>query len=244
MTSRIFKSIVTVAAVILCSSLLLILGVLYGYSSDLQTMQLKDELNIAAVGTEDAGLAFLKDIRSDRFRLTWIRPDGTVIYDSSAQEKQMENHLQREEIRQALKYGTGSALRRSETLLEKRMYEAKRLSDGSVLRISATRQTLVVLLVGMLHPVCVVAALAILLSALLAKRLARRIVQPINQLDLEHPLENDTYEELAPCWAGSISSTPISPSRWNPSGGKPISWSRSPPICTRVWCCWITTARC
>ena len=198
MTSRIFKSIVTVAAVILCSSLLLILGVLYGYSSDLQTMQLKDELNIAAVGTEDAGLAFLKDIRSDRFRLTWIRPDGTVIYDSSAQEEQMENHLQREEIRQALKYGTGSALRRSETLLEKRMYEAKRLSDGSVLRISATRQTLVVLLVGMLHPVCVVAALAILLSALLAKRLARRIVQPINQLDLEHPLENDTYEELAP----------------------------------------------
>lgn len=198
MTSRIFKSIVTVAVVILCSSLLLILGVLYGYSSDLQTMQLKDALNIAAVGTEDAGLAFLKDIRSDRFRLTWIQPDGTVIYDSSAQEAQMENHLQREEIRQALKYGTGSALRRSETLLEKRMYEAKRLSDGSVLRISATRQTLVVLLVGMLHPVCVVAALAILLSALLAKRLARRIVQPINQLDLEHPLENDTYEELAP----------------------------------------------
>lgn len=198
MTSRIFKSIVTVAAVILCSSLLLILGVLYGYSSDLQTMQLKDELNIAAVGTEDAGLEFLKDIRSDRFRLTWIQPDGTVIYDSSAQEEQMENHLQREEIRQALKYGTGSALRRSETLLEKRMYEAKRLSDGSVLRISATRQTLVVLLVGMLHPVCVVAALAILLSALLAKRLAGRIVQPINQLDLEHPLENDTYEELAP----------------------------------------------
>ena len=198
MTSRIFKSIVTVAAVILCSSLLLILGVLYGYSCDLQTMQLKDELNIAAVGTEDAGLAFLKDIRSDRFRLTWIQPDGTVIYDSSAQEDQMENHLQREEIRQALKYGTGSALRRSDTLLEKRMYEAKRLSDGSVLRISATRQTLVVLLVGMLHPVCVVAAMAILLSALLAKRLARRIVQPINQLDLEHPLENDTYEELAP----------------------------------------------
>lgn len=198
MTSRIFKSIVTVAAVILCSSLLLILGVLYGYSSDLQTMQLKDALNIAAVGTEDAGLEFLKDIRSDRFRLTWIQPDGTVIYDSNAQEEQMENHLQREEIRQALKYGTGSALRRSDTLLEKRMYEAKRLSDGSVLRISATRQTLVVLLVGMLHPVCVVAALAILLSALLAKRLARRIVQPINQLDLEHPLENDTYEELAP----------------------------------------------
>ena len=198
MTSRIFRSIVTVAAVILCCSLLIVMGVLYGYASDLQTMQLKDELRLAAAGTEQGGLDFLESVEASRFRLTWIQPDGTVIYDTHAQSGEMENHLQREEIRQALQYGSGSAVRRSDTLLEQRMYEAKRLSDGSVLRISANRQTLLVLVVGMLHPVCVVLLLAIVLSAILAHRVSRNIVEPLNQLDLERPLENDTYEELSP----------------------------------------------
>ncbi len=198
MTSRIFRSIVTVAAVILCVSLLFIMGVLYGYACDVQTMQLKDELSIAAAGTEKAGLSFLEDLDAKNYRLTWIQPDGTVKFDTHAESGQMENHLQREEIQQALGYGSGSAVRKSDTLLEKRMYEAKRLSDGSVLRISASQKTLIVLLVGMLHPVCVVALLAIILSAILAHRVSCKIVEPLNQLDLEHPLENNTYEELSP----------------------------------------------
>ena len=198
MTSRIFRSIVTVAAVILCVSLLFIMGVLYGYACDVQTMQLKDELSIAAAGTEKAGLSFLEALDAKNYRVTWIQPDGTVKFDTHAQAGQMENHLQREEIQQALGYGSGSAVRKSDTLLEKRMYEAKRLSDGSVLRISASQKTLIVLLVGMLHPVCVVALLAIILSAILAHRVSCKIVEPLNQLDLEHPLENNTYEELSP----------------------------------------------
>ena len=198
MTSRIFRSIVTVAAFILCVSLLLIMGVLYGYACDVQTMQLKDELSIAAAGTEKAGLSFLEALDAKNYRVTWIQPDGTVKFDTHAQVGQMENHLQREEIQQALGYGSGSAVRKSDTLLEKRMYEAKRLSDGSVLRISASQKTLIVLLVGMLHPVCVVALLAIILSAILAHRVSCKIVEPLNQLDLEHPLENNTYEELSP----------------------------------------------
>ncbi len=198
MTSRIFKSIVTVAAVILCVSLLFIMGVLYGYACDVQTMQLKDELSIAAAGTEKAGLSFLEDLDAKNYRVTWIQPDGTVKFDTHAESGRMENHLQREEIQQALGYGSGSAVRKSDTLLEKRMYEAKRLSDGSVLRISASQKTLIVLLAGMLHPVCLVAVLAIILSALLAHRVSCKIVEPLNQLDLEHPLENNTYEELSP----------------------------------------------
>ena len=198
MTSRIFRSIVTVAAVILCVSLLFIMGVLYGYACDVQTMQLKDELSIAVAGTEKAGLSFLEDLDAKNYRLTWIQPDGTVKFDTHAESGQMENHLQREEIQQALGYGSGSAVRKSDTLLEKRMYEAKRLSDGSVLRISASQKTLIVLLAGMLHPVCLVAVLAIILSALLAHRVSCKIVEPLNQLDLEHPLENNTYEELSP----------------------------------------------
>ena len=198
MTSRIFKSIVTVAAVILCCSLLFVMGVLYGYACDIQTQQLRDELSIAAAGTEQAGLAFLEALEGNHYRLTWIQSDGTVNFDTHAQSGQMENHLQREEIQQALETGHGSALRQSDTLLEKWMYEAQLLSDGSVLRISASRKTMPVLLAGMIHPVCIVAAVAIILSAILANQVSRKIVEPINRLDLEHPLENHTYEELSP----------------------------------------------
>ena len=198
MTSKIFKSIVTVAAAILCCGLLFVMGVLLGYANDIQAMQLRDELSIAAAGTEQAGLNFLESLDGSHYRITWIQPDGSVKFDTHAQTAQMENHLQREEIQQALGYGSGSAVRRSNTLLEKRIYEAKRLSDGSVLRISASQKTLWVLLSGMVQPVCIVIILAIALSAFLATRVSRKIVEPINHLDLEHPMENDTYEELSP----------------------------------------------
>ena len=198
MTGRIFKSIVTVAAAVLCCSLVFVMGVLYDYTGNMQVMQLKDELSIAAAGCEKSGLDFLNALDGNNYRITWIKADGTVIFDTHAESAQMENHLQREEIQQALRYGVGSAVRRSDTLLEKRLYEAKRLSDGSVLRISASRKTQWVLLAGMIQPVCIVAALAIALSAFLATRVSKKVVEPLNKLDLEHPLANDTYEELSP----------------------------------------------
>lgn len=198
MTGRIFKSIVTVAAAVLCCSLVFVMGVLYDYTGNMQIMQLKDELSIAAAGCEKSGLDFLNELDGNNYRITWIKADGTVIFDTHAESAQMENHLQREEIQQALRYGVGSAVRRSDTLLEKRLYEAKRLSDGSVLRISASRKTQWVLLAGMIQPVCIVAALAIALSAFLATRVSKKVVEPLNRLDLEHPLANDTYEELSP----------------------------------------------
>lgn len=198
MTGRIFKSIVTVAAAVLCCSLVFVMGVLYDYTGNMQIMQLKDELSIAAAGCEKSGLDFLNALDGNNYRITWIKADGTVIFDTHAESAQMENHLQREEIQQALRYGVGSAVRRSDTLLEKRLYEAKRLPDGSVLRISSSLKTQWVLLAGMIQPVCIVAALAIALSAFLATRVSKKVVEPLNRLDLEHPLANDTYEELSP----------------------------------------------
>lgn len=198
MTSKIFRSTVSIAAIILLCSFFLIVGVLYGYANDVQVMQLKDELSLAVIGTERSGIDFLNQVEAHRFRVTWIRSDGSVIYDSHVDTEQMENHLQREEIQSALHYGSGSAVRRSDTLLERQIYEAKRLSDGSVLRISVSQQTLMALMAGMLGPACLVAVLALILSAILARRTARKIVEPLNRLDLEHPLENDTYEELSP----------------------------------------------
>lgn len=198
MISKIFRSTLLATAIILLCSLSIIMGVLYDYSNDVQLMQLKDELRLAAVGTEESGAEFLRQVEPQRFRLTWVDAGGRVIFDSHADITQMENHKNREEIRKAMQTGTGSAVRESDTLTKRTIYEAVKLSDGTVLRIAMTQQTMMVLLAGMLHPVCVVAVIAIVLSALLAKRIASKLMEPINKLDLEHPLENDTYEELAP----------------------------------------------
>ena len=198
MISKIFRSTLLVAAVILLCSLGLIMGVLYGYSNDIQVSQIKDELRLAAAGTEESGVAFLHRVESQRFRLTWVDADGKVLFDTHAEADRMENHGNREEIQEAIATGTGSASRKSDTLMERTIYEAMKLSDGTVLRIAVTQQTMMVLIVGMLHPVCIVAVIAIVLSALLAKRIAVKLMKPINDLDLEHPLENETYEELAP----------------------------------------------
>lgn len=198
MTNKIFRSTFFVAAVVLLCSLGIIMGCLYDYFDGVQMGQLKDELSIAAIGTEQNGLAFLERLDSDGVRITWVAADGTVVYDTHVEAEEMDSHRDREEIREALETGFGSASRHSDTLLERTIYQAQRLEDGSVLRISVSQQTLMILVVGMLHPVCVVLVIAIILSAILAARMSRRIVEPLNRLDLEHPLENDTYEELAP----------------------------------------------
>jgi len=198
MTGKIFRSTIFVAAVVLLCSLGLIMGALYDYFSDVQVGQLQDELRLAAIGTEESGLDFLQKVDSAQFRLTWIASDGEVLYDTHAQANQMENHLEREEIKEALLYGTGSAFRRSDTLLERTVYEAIRLKDGSVLRISVSQKTMMILVIGMLQPTCVVIVISIILCAALAKRVSKKIMEPLNWLDLEHPLENDTYEELSP----------------------------------------------
>ena len=198
MTSKIFRSTVFVAAVVLLSSLVCIMGALYGYFNDAQVGQLQDELSIAAIGTEQGGVEFLEQLDSNHYRLTWVSADGVVLYDTDADVSQMENHADREEIREALQTGTGDASRRSDTMLERTIYEAKLLSDGTVLRISVSQQTLLVLVLGMLHPVSVVALLAIILSLVLANRMSKKIVAPLNALDLDHPLENNVYDEISP----------------------------------------------
>ena len=198
MTSKIFRSTFFVVIVILLCAIGIILGVLYGYFDDVQIGQLKDELRLAAIGTEESGLSFLKRIESDHFRLTWVASDGTVIYDTHKDASALENHADREEIQEAFQTGSGEDFRHSNTLLERTVYEARRLSDGSVLRISVSQKTMMILVVGMLHPVSVVIVIAIALSALLARRMANKIVDPLNNLNLEQPLANDTYEELSP----------------------------------------------
>ena len=198
MTKRIFRSTLLVGVAVLAASLVLVMGALYSYFGRVQESQLRDELSLAAVGVEKSGSDYLAQLRSEQYRITWLRGDGTVLYDTQADAATMENHAQREEVQQALATGEGESSRYSSTLLQKTVYYAKRLPDGTVLRLSAVRVTAGVLVLNMLQPILLVLATALILSGVLAGRLARRITEPLNRLDLEQPLENDTYEELAP----------------------------------------------
>ena len=198
MTSKIFRSTVFVAVVILLCSLGIVMGILYNHFTQVQVQQLKDELSLAVTGTEQYGNAFLENVEADRFRVTWIDTDGTVLFDTRVDQTTMENHADREEIREALATGSGSAVRISSTLTEQTYYEAQRLQDGTVLRISSNQASAWALMMDLLWPIIFIAVLAICLSLILARRMARNIVEPMNQLDLEPPLSNDTYDELSP----------------------------------------------
>ena len=198
MTKRIFRSTLAVGLAVLLASLAVVMGCLYDYYVRLQEYQLRDELSLAAAAVEEQGADYLSKLESDRYRITWLRSDGTVLYDTKADAASMENHAQRQEVRQALTTGVGESSRYSATLLEKTLYYAQRLPDGTVLRLSATRVTWGVLLLSMLQPLLLVLVVALILSGVLAGRVSHRIVEPLNRLDLEHPLDNDAYEELSP----------------------------------------------
>ena len=198
MTKKIFQSILLVAGCVLLASLLIIMGFLYDYFGGVEENQLRDELSLAAAAVEDGGTDYLSRLTADRCRLTWIAADGSVLYDTRTDAESLENHASRAEVSQALTTGTGESTRYSSTLMEKTMYYAQRLDDGTVLRISISRATVGMIAVGMIQPLLSVLSVALILAGLRARRLSRRIVDPLNSLDLEHPLDNDAYEELSP----------------------------------------------
>ena len=198
MTKKIFQSILLVAGAVLLASLLIIMGFLYSYFGGVEENQLRDELSLASAAVESSGTDYLSQLTAERCRLTWIAADGSVLYDTKTDAESLENHAARAEVSQALSTGTGESTRYSSTLMEKTMYYAQRLTDGTVLRISISRATVGMIAVGMLQPLLLVLIVALILSGMLARRLSRRIVDPLNSLDLEHPLDNDAYEELSP----------------------------------------------
>lgn len=198
MTKRIFRSIFAVAAVVLLASFVLITGVLYEYFSNKQMDQLNMQTHLAAQGVESAGADYFNDMDIDGCRITWIAADGTVLFDSQAQQSGMENHADREEVQQALKTGHGESMRYSTTLMERQLYSADRLHDGTVVRISDMQYTPLTLILGMIQPVIIIALLALLLSLFLASRMSKRIVKPLNELSLDNADKSETYPELEP----------------------------------------------
>ena len=196
MTKKIFRSICLVALIVFFSSVTLIMGVLYEYFSDLQLNQLRLQTDLAAQGVANEGIRYLNGLDLQRYRITWMAQDGTILYDSVS--NTTENHLEREEIRQALMDGHGESDRYSATLMERSLYSAKRLPDGSIVRLCTTHGTIFILLLGMSQPILLVFAITIALSVILAARLSSHIVRPLNRLDLDSPLKTPHYEELTP----------------------------------------------
>ena len=198
MTKRIFRSIFTAAALVLLLSLVIVPGVLYGHYSDVQLQRLDAELELTRVGLEQSGEDYLSALNPKDFRITWIDGSGSVLYDTQADASSMDNHSQREEVMEALAYGRGESQRYSDTLTEKMLYRALRMSDGTVLRVSATQDSIFALLLDTLPPMLLMFALAVIVSAVLAGAMARRIVEPLNDLDLDQPTQSEAYEELSP----------------------------------------------
>ena len=174
------------------------MGVLYDYFSNVQRSQLEMQTNLAAQGAANEGMKYFEGLDVTDYRITWIDTDGTVLYDSKSDFAEMENHMEREEIRQALSEGTGESSRYSITLLERAVYCAHRLPDGTILRLSITRNTPLTLILGMMQPICMIFVAALGMSLVLAFRLAKGIVEPLNALNLDEPLSNDEYDELTP----------------------------------------------
>ena len=198
MTKRIFHSICLVAVTVLLASLVLVMGVLYDYFSRLQKEQLSAQADLAAQGVAGQGMDYLRDLELDGCRISWIAADGSVLYDNRGDSASMENHLDREEVREALETGRGESSRYSSTLTEKLSYQARRLPDGTVIRLATSQYTGWVLLMGVLQPLLAVATLAVLLSLVLACRLSARLMKPLNEVDLSDPLKKVEYEELRP----------------------------------------------
>lgn len=198
MTRRIFRSIMAVSVSVLLIALIMTVGILYGYFSKIFINEQESRLELAVRGVENEGTEYLKGLSSSDYRLSLIAADGTVVYDTRADSAAMENHAERAEVKEALENGTGKSERFSQTLFEKTIYLTQRLSDGNVLRISATQRTATKLVIEFLWPLVGIFFLAVILSVLLAEKVSSKIVEPLNMIDMDNPLDGEVYDELAP----------------------------------------------
>ena len=198
MTKKIFKSIMFVCALVLAVGLAAVMGILYSNFDGQMRKELSKEAAYLTYGVEQQGVEYLKNIKDKSARITYIDQDGTVLFDNEADVSEMKNHSDRTEFQKAEKYGAGESSRYSDTLSEKTIYYALRLKDGTVLRVSGTQDSVLALVENLIFPLCGLLCLMLILSGIMASAISKRIVKPINELDLESPEENRIYEELSP----------------------------------------------
>ena len=187
-----------VCALVLAVGLAAVMGILYSNFDGQMRKELSKEAAYLAYGVEQQGVDYLKNIKDKSARITYIDQNGTVLFDNEADVSKMKNHSDRTEFQKAEKYGAGESSRYSDTLSEKTIYYALRLKDGMVLRVSGTQDSVLALVENLIFPLCGLLCLMLILSGIMASAISKRIVKPINELDLESPEENQIYEELSP----------------------------------------------
>lgn len=204
MNRKIFIGIFAVALTVWLACIVCILGALYYYFNKKSAEEFRNEAIFVAQGIETSGAQYLEELsasprrHSEDVRITWIAGDGTVLYDNYTDAAMLESHADREEFREALESGSGQSVRYSSTQMEKIIYYAIKLNDGSVLRVSDTQYTVLSVVVVMLSPILLILIVSLILAAVFAGRISKSIIRPINAIDLEHPENAETYDELAP----------------------------------------------
>lgn len=198
MFKKIFRSLLLTAMIVLLASIFLIMGILHGIFENQLEDQLQKETAFVATAIENEGISYFDNLSKDGDRVTLIDKDGTVLADSQVDVSKLENHGDREEVKQAETEGRGQSVRYSSTMTEKTVYYAQKLDNGQILRISADQFTIVTILLGISQPIAIVVIAAIVLSLILSTNVAKHIVEPINDLDLDEPMENTVYDELSP----------------------------------------------
>lgn len=197
MNKKIFRTIVKAVTIVLIICLVCITGILYLYFDEIQNNTMIEEMNILQTAVENEGKDYFDTLVDDgQLRLTWIDKDGNVICDTEL--SNLENHANRQEFKEALETGEGFGSRYSQSLMEKSIYYARKLNDGTVLRIAKNQKTVTNLLLGLTFPALLLFCLAVILAYVIAKKSARQIVEPLNNLNLDNPLDNNTYEEINP----------------------------------------------
>ena len=200
MARKIFRNTLLISLTAILAASLLIVGVLFQVFSERNALELRNSADVIskALQYQQDALAYLNGLSISGIRITWIATDGTVLFDNQADAEQMENHANRPEVQDAMISGMGQSQRYSATLAQETNYYALRLDDQTVLRTSITSQSVFGFLLGLLPAFLAIVCAVLLLSLFMASRLAKRTLQPINNLDLEHPENNDVYEELSP----------------------------------------------
>ena len=198
MNKKIFRSSMAVALVVLLSSIVLIIGILFQYFENQLQSELESEANYIAYAVENQGLEYIENFTDSDKRITLISPYGDVLADTAANETELDDHSDRQEVIDALKNGKGTSIRYSNTLAEKTVYYAMKMDNGNILRVSTTQYTVVTILMSLIQPILIVFVIAIAVSFALAQKVSKSIIKPINELDLDNPSNNEPYDELAP----------------------------------------------
>lgn len=198
MVNKIFRSNFFTSMFILLMSICLIFDVLFSYFETQMFTELESEAGYISYALKKDGIDFINNFNEKGKRITWVLSDGTVLADTQAVAEELENHSDRKEIADALENGKGTSSRYSDTLMQKTLYYAEKLDDGTILRVSTTQNSVVIILLGLLQPASIIIVLAFIFSIFLSHRLSKAIIKPINELDLDNPAANETYEELTP----------------------------------------------